>query len=159
MSGLFTEFNQIQRGCNLVADTTAETKSAVADMAGFDQVTFAVELEDVDAAAVLTFTVKENTANSTTSPTPTTVSLTTESGLGAISSGTLVITEASGNLDQKTILITVSRNAFTQRYLFLSITAATESYEVNSITIIKSQPHSAAVTQPSNVVAYAYASA
>ena len=157
MPGLFTEFNAIQRGCNLVTDTTAETKSAVVDMAGFDEVTFVVDLEDVDAAAVLTFAVKENTANSTTSPTPTAVALTTESGLGSISSGNLVITESSGNLDQKTIVINVKRQAMTQRYVFLSITAATESYEVNAITIIKSASKDVVVSQPSNVVGYAYA--
>lgn len=153
----FPQSNVIVRGCNLVTDTTAETKSAVADMEGFDELTFVIELEDVDAAAVLTLAVKENTANSTTSPTPTGITLTTESGLGAISSGNLVITESSGNLDQKTIVLNVAKNAISKRYIFLSITAATESYEVNSITIIKSRARNVPVTPASNVVAYAYA--
>jgi hypothetical protein len=162
MADLLTERAVIQRGCNLVTDTTAETKSAVADMSGFDEITFAVELEDVDAAAVLTFTVKENTANSTTSPSPTTVTLTDipiNSVTAVITTGALVITESSANIDQKTILITVSHSALSKRYVFLSITAATESYEVNSITIIKTRAKSLPVSQASNVVAAAQAAA
>jgi len=152
---LLTDRCAVQRGSDLVTDTTSETKSTVADMEGFDEVTFAVELEDVDAAAVMTFTVKENTADSTTSPTPTKVSLTDAAGLGAISAGALVITEDSDNLDQKTILITVARSALSKRYVFLSITVADESYELNAITIIKSRAKGLPVTQGSTVVSQA----
>jgi aconitase B len=162
MADTLTERAVIQRGVNLVTDTTAETKSAVADMSGFDEVTFVVELEDVDAAAVLTFTVKENTANSTTSPTPTAVTLTdipVNSVTGVITNGALVLTESTANLDQKTVIITVNHSVLTKRYCFLSITATVESYEVNSITIIKSRPKSLPVTQGSNVVAAAQAAA
>lgn len=155
---MFHEGCAYTRGSNAVADTTSETTSAVVDMADFDEVTFAVEFADVDAAAVLTFTVKENTASSTSSPTPTAVSLTTESGsLGSISSGTLVITESSGNLDNKTVLITVGKSALSKRYVFLSITVADESYELNGITIIQSRAKDKPVAQGSSVVGIAYA--
>jgi hypothetical protein len=155
---LFHESNVYIRGSNAVADGTSETTSTVVDMEGFDEVTFAVEFADVDAAAVLTFAVKENTASSVSSPTPTAVTLTTESGsLGDITSGNLVITESSGNLDNKTVLITVSKNALSKRYVFLSITVTVESYELNGITIIKSKARSMPVSQGSTVVGIAYA--
>lgn len=145
-----------QRGANLVADTTSETDSAVADMEGFDEIQFEVELGDVDAAAVLTFAVKENTANSTSSPTPTAVALTAvKSGLGSVATGNLVITESSGNLDNKTIIISVQRAQLSKRYCFLAITATVESYEVNAINIRKVKARSLPVTQPSNVASIA----
>lgn len=154
MSGLFTDNYQIQLGSDLVADTTAETLTGVEDMEGFDEITFLVKLGDVDAAAVLTFAVKENTASSTSSPTPTAVPLTAVSA-GALTSGNLVFTEASGNLDDKIIAITVAKSALTKRYVFLSITATVESYEVDSIITIKGRPRALPVTQPSDVAAVA----
>lgn len=152
MSCLFTECNQIQLGSDLVIDTTAETLSGVEDMAGYDEITYLVKLGDVDAAAVLTFAVKENTASSTSSPAPTAVAQTAVSA-GTLTSGNLVVTEASGNLDDKIIAINVKRNAMTKRYQFLSITATVESYEVDSIITIKSSARSLPVTQPSDVYA------
>lgn len=156
---LFIERNQIQLGKDLVADTTDETLSAVEDMQGFDEITFLVKLGDVDAAAVLTFAVKENTAASTSSPTPTAVALDAVSA-GALTSGNLVVTESGGNLDDKIIAITVKGSKLTKRYVFLSITAATESYEVDSIITIKGgRVGSLPVTQPSDVYATAQGAA
>lgn len=142
---------------DLVADTTSETKTAVVDMAGYDEVEFLVKMGDVDAAAVLTFTVKENTADSDSSPTPTAVTLLDELGAGAISSGTLVITEDSGNLDDKIIRIGVKASALTKRYVFLSITATVESYEVDSIVAICRGARNTPITQGSTVAATAWA--
>lgn len=158
--GLFIEQYEIQLGKDLVADTTSETTSTVEDMAGFDEVTFLVKLGDVDAAAVLTFAVKENTASSTSSPTPTAVALDDDrldrSG-SAITSGNLVLTEdGAGNLDDKIIAITVAKSRLTKRYVFLSITATVESYEVDAIITLKGRPRSAPVTQPTDVFAAAY---
>jgi hypothetical protein len=154
---LFTQENVISIGKVAVADTTSETTTAVLDMQGFDEATFIVQFADVDAAAVLTFTVKENTASSTSSPTPTAVTLTAETGSGAISSGTDVFTESGGNLDNKLVVINVAKNAMTKRYLFLSITVADESYELASITSIKSRPRVKPVTQSSDVLSLATA--
>ena len=154
MAGLFTEYNKITRGSNAVSDTTSETTSAVVDMEGFDEVTFIVDFADVDAAAVLTFAVKENTASSTSSPTPTAVAVTSASA-GTITSGNLVVTESSGSLDNKQVVINVARSQFSERYAFLSITVADESYELNAITIIQSRARSLPVTQPAAVVALA----
>lgn len=148
----FIEQNEIQLGSDLVADTASETLTAVEDMSGFDEITFIVKLGDVDTAAVLTFAVKGNTANSTSSPSPVAVPITAVSA-GALTSGNLVVTESSGNLDDKIIAITVAHSSLPYRYLFLSITATVESYEVDSIITIKSRPKSMPVTQPSDVYA------
>jgi len=154
MTDTFLERNEIQLGSDLVADGTSEVLSTVEDMSGFDEITFIVKHGDVDAAAVMVYTVKENTASSTSSPTPTTVTGTVVTGTGAtISSGALTITEASGNLDDKLVVLTVSHSALSKRYVFLSITCTVESHEVDSIITIKSRPKSLPVTQPSDVVA------
>jgi len=150
----FHEQYEVQLGADLVADTTNETTSAVEDMAGFDEITFLVKLGDVDAAAVLTFAVKENSASSVSSPTPTAVALDAVSA-GALTSGNLVLTESSGNLDDKIIVITVKGSKLTKRYVFLSITATQESYEVDAIITLKGRPKNSPVTQPSDVVAVA----
>jgi hypothetical protein len=154
MADTFLERNCISLGKDLVADGTSEVLSAVEDMSGYDEITFLVKHGDVDAAAVMVYTVKENTASSTSSPTPTTITGTVVSGTGAtISSGALTITESSGNLDDKIIAITVSHSALSKRYVFLSITCTVESHEVDAIITIKSRAKSLPVTQPSDVVA------
>lgn len=150
----FLERNCISLGKDLVADGTSEVLSAVEDMSGYDEITFIVKHGDVDAAAVMTYTVKENTASSTSSPTPTSITGTVVTGTGAtISSGALTITESSGNLDDKIIAITVAHSALSKRYVFLSITCTVESHEVDSIITIKSKAKSLPVTQSSDVVA------
>lgn len=160
MSDTFLERNVISLGKDLVADGTAEVLSAVVDTEGFDEVTFIVKHGDVDAAAVMTYTVKENTANSTSSPTPTTITGTVVTGTGAtISSGALTITESSGNLDDKIIAITVKGSAITKRYVFLSITCSAESHEIDAIITIKSRARSLPVSQSSDVVATLQAAA
>lgn len=154
MANTFLESNKISLGKDLVADGTAEVLSAVVDMSGYDEVTFLVKHGDVDTAAVMTYTVKENTANSTSSPTPTTITGTVVTGTGAtISSGALTITEDTGNLDDKIIAITVAHSAISKRYVFLSITCSAESHEVDSIITIQSRPKAMPVSQSSDVVA------
>lgn len=156
MSALFTELYQVQLGSDLVADGTAETTTTVEDMSGFDEITYIVKFGDVDAAAVITLALKENTASSTSSPTPTTVALTSTSA-GVITNGAVVLTESSGSLDDKIVVITAKHQALSERYVFLSITATVESYEVDTIIALKGLPRTLPVTQPSDVVAYASA--
>lgn len=155
---LLTEEVQIQLGSDLVADTTDPTNSAVEDMEGYDEITFLVKLGDVDTGAALTFAVKENTANHVSSPTPTAVAITKVSA-GALTSGNLVLTESGGNLDDKIVAITVAKRSITKQYVFLTISATTESYEVDAIITLKSRARTLPVTQPSDVVAVASAAA
>lgn len=154
MADTFLERNCISLGKTLVADGTSEVLSAVEDMSGYDEITFLILHGDVDAAAVMVYTVKENTASSTSSPTPTAITGTVVSGTGAtISSGALTITESSGNLDNKILAITVAHSALSKRYVFLSITCTVESHEINAIITVKGRAKSMPVTQPSDVVA------
>lgn len=150
----FLERNCISLGKTLVADGTSEVLTAVEDMSGYDEITFIILHGDVDDAAVMTYTVKENTASSTSSPTPTTVTGTVVTGTGAtISSGALRITEATQNLDNKLLAITVGHSTLSKRYVFLSITCTVESHEINGIITIKSKAKSLPVSQSSDVVA------
>lgn len=154
MAETFLERNSISLGKTLVADGTAEVLTAVEDMSGYDEITFIILHGDVDAAAVMTYTVKENTASSTSSPTPTSVTGTVVTGTGAtISSGALTITESSGNLDNKLLAITVGHSSLSKRYVFLSITCSAESHEINGIITVKSRSKSLPVSHGSDVVA------
>ena len=151
MAMLFHEAFEIHLGSDLVADTTAETTTTVEDMQGFDAITYLVKLGDVDASAALTFTAKENTASSTSSPTPTNVTIDATTA-GTLTSGTVVYTESGGDMDDKIIAITVYGSSMSKRYQFLSVTAATESYEIDSIITLKHRARTTAVTQPSDLL-------
>lgn len=152
---LFSESHDIQIGKVAVADGTAEVLTAVEDMAGYDEIAFLVLLGDVDTAAVLTFQPKENTASSTSSPTPTAISVASGSVSGAvtavITTGGSVLTEDTANLDNKLVVVNVARNKISKRYVFLSITATVESFEIVSIITIKSRPRDKKVAQSTDV--------
>jgi len=152
---LFSEANDIHIGKVAVADGTSEVQTAIEDMAGYDEITFLVLLGDVDTAAVLTFQVEENTASSVSSPAPTDIDIDGGSVSGAvtavITTGGSVLTEASGNLDNKLVVVNVARNLITKRYVFLSITATVESFEIVSIITIKSRPRNKKITQSTDV--------
>ncbi len=153
-TGTFIEKNCVSLGKVLVADGTSEVLTSVEDMSGFDEITYIVYHGDIDAAAVMVYTLKENTASSTSSPTPTTITGTIVTGTGAtISSGALTITESSANLDDKIIIITAKHQSISKRYVFLSITCTVESHEVNGIICIKSCARALPVTQGTGVVA------
>lgn len=157
-SGLIIENVAFSLGKVAVADGTSEVLTAVEDLSGYDSVCWVVAHGDVDAAAVMTYTVKENTASSTSSPTPTAITLTEAAQTGAsISSGALTITESSGNLDNKLVVVGAGKNAFSKRYAFLSITCTVESHEILAIYCIKSGAKSVPVTQGSDVAAVGYA--
>lgn len=159
MSDLLQECIVVDRVELAVADGTSETVTDVVDMQGFDELEWLVTYGDVDAAAVLTHACKENTANSVSSPTPTAVALTsvTDSISGVITSGNLVLTESSGNIDNKTVRIGLKGSAMSARYQFLSITVSVESYEIVSILAIKRRARNLPVTQNADVVSVAYA--
>ena len=150
------EDSVVSLAIDLTADTTSPTNTAVVDTQGYDEVEFRIWHGDVDAAAVMTYTVYENTANSTSGGTA--VTLATAAGTGAtISSGALTITEASGNLDDKCIRINVSHMALTKRYVFVTISATVESYEIDKAEAIKRRARNLPITDSSDVAAVGYA--
>lgn len=160
MGSMMWETEVITLGKDLTADGTAEALTAVEDMNGYDEIEWRVWHGDVDAAAVMVYTVKENTASSTSSPTPTAVTLTGAAGTGAtISSGTGTITESSGNLDDKCIRICVAHQLLTKRYVFLSITCTVESHEIDKIECVKRRARNTPITQSSDVAAVFYGAA
>ena len=130
-------------GKTAVADGTSEVLTAVEDMQGFDGIRFIVALGDVDAAAVLTLQPKENTASSTSSPTPTAINVSNGKVSGAvtavITTGGMVVTEDTANIDDKILIIDVKKNEMSKRYVFLSITVTVESFVV--IAIITERYH------------------
>src|SRR5574343_1590901 len=130
MTGLILENVKVVAGPNLVADTTSTTtipgSSTPQDMAGFDGITFLFRLGDVDTAAVLTFTAYE-TDTSTDTSAGTQITLTGNSGnttYGVITSGAFVVTESSGNIDNKCLAVTIKKSALTKRYVYLTLAAA-----------------------------------
>lgn len=139
-----------------VADGTSEVLSAVEDMEGFDGIRYIVVFGDVDTAAVLTLQPKENTANSTSSPTPTAVSVASGVVSGAVTAvvttGASVITESGGNLDNKICIVDVLRSPISKRYHFLSITVADESFEIVAIITEKYCTRSLPVSVDADVV-------
>lgn len=153
---------------NLAAAGQSEVKSAVVDMGsgeGFNDLIYAVVFGDNVSGSVITITAKENTANSTTSPTPTSISLTLESsgsGLGTaavVTNGSLVVTAATSDTDQKIVLVEVKGSAMSKQYQFLSVTPATQNAVIAAIIPIVLPSRSEPVTQPSDVIAIAYAAA
>jgi hypothetical protein len=158
MPSMMFEDEIVLLGKDLVADGTSDVDTAVIDMQDVDEIEFRVWHGDVDAAAVMVYTVYENTASSTSSPSPTAVTLTGAAGTGAsISSGALTITESSGNLDDKCIRINVAHQALSKRYVFLRISCTVESHEVDKIEVVLRRSRTLPITQNSAVAAVGYA--
>lgn len=161
---LFLERNKITKGSNAVGASETELKTAVVDMAGFEEVTYLVKFATVSSGSVITFTPKENTANSTSSPAPTAVPLTKVSGTFAagtvLTGGALVLTEqGDGALTGTTVAITIRRLAMSKEFQFLDITIATANCAFDSITIIQSTANSLPVTQSADVCSTGQAAA
>lgn len=148
---------------NAAAAGTSEVKSAVADMQGYDELTYQVVFGDNVSGSVVTIAAKENTANSTTSPTPTAITLTlgsSASGLSTaavVTAGSLVVTCSTSDTDDKVVLITIKKSSMSKRYQFLSVTPATQNAVIRSITIEQRSAKAEPVTQSSDVIATAYA--
>lgn len=164
MSALDTEVCKRTYG-NLAAAGTSEVKSAVVDMQGFNELTYIIVFGDNTSGSVVTITPKENTASSTTSPSPTAITLTlgtSASGLSTaavITSGSLVVTASTSDTDNKIVVVTLKKTAMSKRYQFLSVTPATQNAVIASITCEQRGASVLPVTQPSDVIATAYAAA
>ena len=155
MPSMLFETDIVSLASDLVTDTTGTTTTLVADMQGYDEIEFRIWHGDVDPAAVMVYTLYENTANSTSGGTA--VTLATAAGTGAsISSGTLTITESSGNLDDKCIRVGASHLALSKRYVYLTITATVESYEVDKIECVRRKARNLPITDSSDVAAVGY---
>ena len=142
---------------------TTEVLSPIVDMEGFDELTYQVVFGDNTSGSVITMVPKENTANSSSSPTPTAIDLTLGSSAAAlgtaavITSGDLVVTAGASDTDHKIVLITIKKSSMSKRYHFLSVTPATQNAAILSITVEQKSARVMAVTQSTSVIATAYA--
>lgn len=116
---------EISRVANAAAAATTEVLTSVLDMSGWDGVVFVALLGDVTATSVLTLTAKENTADSTSAPTPTNIT-------GA---ATAAFTAGASDADNKALVVDVLRPS--KRYVFASLTRTTANAVVDGIIAIR----------------------
>jgi hypothetical protein len=130
---------KITRVMNAVAAGTTEQKSSVLDMSGYDGVCFILLLNAVTDASVITATIYENTASSTSSPAPVT------SGVAA----TLTALSSSNLVMAADLVRPVSR------YVFLDITRITQNAAIDGVLAIQYRTNDIPVTQ-SGLIASAF---
>lgn len=116
---------KLTRVMNDVVAGTTEQKSSVIDMQGYDGVIFVLLVGDITSTCVLTATVNQNTANSTSSPSPTAIA---NAVVGPITAG------ASDN-DNGVYVIDVYRPV--DRYVFLDITRTTANAVIDGVIAIQ----------------------
>lgn len=114
----------------------------VVDMRGFDSIAFIAYLGDVSDTSVLTLTGKTNTANSVSSPTPTTLAQ------------TVTYTAGATNADSKLLVLDLHRPR--DRYVFATLTRGTANAVVNGIIAVLYNASERPVTQHADVIASAH---
>ena len=124
------------------AAAQTEIVSDVLDMAGFDGVMFIALTGDVSDTSVLTLTVKGNTANSTSSPSPVT------------QKATSAFTAGAATADSKAIVVDVAKP--TMRYMFASLTRTAANAVIGGIIAIQYSANDKPTTQDASVIASAF---
>lgn len=132
---------KITRVANSAVAAQTEVLSSVLDMQGFDGVMFVALLGDITATSVLTLTVKGNSANSTSSPTPV-----TQAATGAF-------TAAASDADNKVLVVDIYDPAL--RYVFASLTRTVANAVVDGIIAIQYMADLRPTTQDATVLASA----
>jgi hypothetical protein len=107
-----------------------------ANVGGFDAVAFVLSLGTVTAGSVITFTVKQNSANSTSAPTPTTITPNYANVQGTeaaqvASEAALTITDSGGASSNKSVVLDVILPQ--QPYLFVTVVVATANAVVRGV--------------------------
>lgn len=118
-----------------------ELVSDVLDMSGYEGVIFIALLGDVTSGSVLTLTVKGNSANSVSSPTPVT------------QKATSAFTAGASDADSKVLLVDVYKP--TLRYMFASLTRTTQNAVVGGIIAIQYRSRAKPSTHDASVIASA----
>jgi len=121
---------------------TTELVSDVLDMQGWSGVMFIALTGDVTDTSVLTLTVKGNSANSTSSPTP-------------VTQGAATFTAGASNADSKVLMVDIYEPKL--RYVFASLTRTTANAVVGGVIAIQYQPNSKPTSQDATVIASAIA--
>lgn len=107
-----------------------------ANAGGFDAVCFVLSLGAVTSGSVITFTVKQNTANSTTTPTPTTITPSYANVQGTeaaqvASEAALTITDSGGATSNESIVLDVILPQ--KQYLFVTVVVGTANAVVRGV--------------------------
>lgn len=134
---------KISRVMNAVVAGTSEQDSTVLDMTGFDAVLFIALLGDVTSGSVITLTVKENSANSTSSPTPTAVT----------NAATAAYTAGATDADNAALIVDVVRP--TKRYVFAALTRTTQNAPIDGMIAIQYRTRDIPVSLDATVLAAA----
>lgn len=121
---------------------TSLLTSDVLDMTGFEGVMWIALTGDVTDTSVLTLTAKGNSANSTSSPTPTT-------------QGTATFTANATSADSKVLAVDVYKP--TLRYQFCELTRATANAAVGGIIAIQYEANYKPTSQDATVIASTFA--
>jgi hypothetical protein len=124
------------------AAAQTELVTDVLDMTGYEGVMFIALTGDVTTASVLTLTVKGNTANSVSSPSP----VTQKASDAFTADGT--------SADSKVIMVDVYKPAM--RYVFGSLTRTTADAIVGGIIAIQYNAKTKPTTQHASVIASAF---
>lgn len=118
-----------------VAAGQAATVSDVVDTAGYEGACFIYKLGAVTDGAAVTLAISQNTANST-------------SGGAALSGASAAIAETSSDSEQ-TLIVDVVRPR--ERYLYATLTTATQNAGIDSGFCILYGPRTAPVSQPDTI--------
>ncbi|MBS1198150.1 MAG: hypothetical protein H6R18_1935 [Proteobacteria bacterium] len=121
---------------------TSELVSDVLDMSGYEGVLFLALTGDVTASSVLTLTVKANSANSVSSPTPVT------------QKATAAFTAGASDADSKLLMVDVYKP--TLRYVFASLTRADQNAVIGGVIAIQYGASNKPTTQDASVIASAF---
>lgn len=121
---------------------TSELVTDVLDMSGYEGVMFIALTGDVTDTSVLTLTVKANSANSVSSPTPIT------------QKATDAFTAGAATADSKVLMVDLYKP--TLRYVFGSLTRATANAVVGGIIAIQYGATYKPTTQDATVIASAF---
>ncbi len=121
---------------------TSTLTTDVLDMTGYEGVMFIALTGDVTDTSVLTLTVKANSANSTSSPTPVT------------QKASDAFTASATSADSKVIAVDVYKP--TLRYVFAELTRATANAVIGGIIAIQYEPNYKPTSQDATVIASAF---
>jgi hypothetical protein len=124
------------------AAAQTELVTDVLDMSGYEGVMFIALTGDVSDTSVLTLTVKGNSANSVTTPTPVT------------QKATDAFTAGAATADSKVLLVDVYKPAL--RYVFGSLTRTTANAIIGGIIAIQYKSVNKPTTQDATVIASAF---
>ena len=127
---------------NTAAAGQTEVVSDVVDMQGYDSIAFIAKTGDVTDTCVLTLTGKTNTANSVSSPTPTTLT------------DTATFTAGATDADDKLLILDLHKPR--DRYVFLSLTRTTADAVIECVIAILYNSHERKLAPDSGIIASAH---